>query len=214
MPVLPGPGPGGVPVAAARLHGRSLVDHAVRTLADALDAPVVLAGVPGALLVEGLPDVRVLPGGDGLGEVLVGLLGLLDEEPGVQGVLVHDPRCPLTPPACLQEAADAWAARPDAVVVAARVMSDTVKELVDGRVHATVDRDQLRVVASPLVVPRALLQRLHDGGLLAGCADVDDLVQRARADGAPLVWTPAPGLARRVGDAAQVTLLECLTAPA
>ena len=215
VPVLPATGPDGVPVAAARLHDRPLFAHATRTLRDAVAAPVVVgapaaarAGVHRALLAERSGEVPVLPAGDGLGEVLVLALA----EPGTyEGVLVHDPRCPLTPASCLQDAVAAWSARPDAVVVAAQVMSDTVKELVDGLVQATVDRDQLRVVASPLVLPRALLQRLHDRGLLAGCADVDDLVQLVRAEGAPLVWTPAPALARRVGDAASVALLECLT---
>ncbi|HEU0101979.1 MAG TPA: 2-C-methyl-D-erythritol 4-phosphate cytidylyltransferase [Mycobacteriales bacterium] len=219
VPVLPWAGRSdGVPVAAVRLRGVPLFVHAVRAVADALGSPVVAAApesvraVTAALAAAGLRDVPVVPAGDRIGSALVRVLDRSQScaEP-VEAVLVHDPRCPLTPPSCLRDAAAAAACDPGAVVVAARAMTDTVKELVDGVVRATVDRDGLRVVASPLVLPVALLRSLDDAGLLENCADVDALVQVVRAAGARLVWISAPAHARRVGDAASVAVLECLT---
>ena len=75
--------------------------------------------------------------------------GLVDaEEPFV----LHDPLCPMTPPAfiaaCVARAVDRGC-----VVVGVRPVTDTVKVVTDGVVGETVDRDALVTVVSPIVLP-------------------------------------------------------------
>src|SRR6478735_5640782 len=59
-----------------------------------------------------------------------------------QMLVVHDPLCPLTPTAFLEEAI-AESERTGAVVVGVRPVTDTVKEQADERLGSTVDRDGL-----------------------------------------------------------------------
>ena len=77
---------------------------------------------------------------------------------GVPFVL-HDPLCPLTPPEFIVECVS-HAAERSSVTVGVRPVTDTVKELHDGRVGATVDRDRLLQVVSPVVLPAAVVAAL------------------------------------------------------
>ena len=94
----------------------------------------------------------------------------------------HDALCPMTPPdflaACVRRAV-----AEDVVVVGVLPVTDTVKDLLerDGLtlVAQTHDRDRLRRLASPLVVPSEVVARLDDW------PDVD----LVRARGGP----PGPG---------------------
>jgi 2-C-methyl-D-erythritol 4-phosphate cytidylyltransferase len=77
----------------------------------------------------------------------------------------HDALCPLTPPdflaACVRRAIGAGA-----VVAGVLPVTDTVKEVVAGdgspSVGRTLDRDALRRVASPVVLPAAVVAALDD----------------------------------------------------
>lgn len=216
VPVLAAVPPGsGRPVASVQLQGHPLFVHAARAVQRLAGPSAVVsaprggrAAVVAALAAEGLEDMHVMEGGDTLGQVLGSLLdhALLD---GV--VLVHDPRCPLVPVSALDDAMSLARSDRGAVIAASRPMTDTVKSVVDGVVQATVDRDRLRVVTSPVVLPAALLRDLADTGCLARCADIEHLLEAARAAGAPVLWTAADSIGRRVGDAAAVSVLECLT---
>jgi hypothetical protein len=108
-------------------------------------------------------------------------------------VVVHDPLCPLTPRAFLASALVEALAAPGEAVVAVRPMTDTVKVVREGQVTETVDRSGLRVLASPVVLPPGLADRLPETG------DVPALVTALRAD-SPVRLLPAPTLARRVAD--------------
>lgn len=215
VPVLPATGRlDGLPVAAVRLHGRPLFVHAARTLQEVAGQDMVVSAprsarrsVLAALAAHDLAGTEVVEAGDLLGDVLAAVLA----PPPAAGVLVHDPRCPLTPASCLREVMAVAARNPDAVVVASRPVTDTVKVMVDGLVQANVERDRLRLVASPLVLPAALLARLAATGELQACADIDHLLALVRAAGGRLLWVAAPSTARRVSDAAAVGVLECLT---
>ena len=106
----------------------------------------------------------------------------------------HDALCPMTPPeflaACVRRAvAD------DAVVAGVLPVTDTVKDVVerDGvtLVAQTHDRERLRRLASPLVLPASVVARLDDW-------PDDDLV-RALADLralGPVIFAEAPDLGR------------------
>lgn len=221
VPVLTAPGDaGGMPVVSERLHGRALFVHAAAAAVQAFAGRVVVSSpyggarsVSASLARANLDGVRVLEAGDTLGEALSTLLaarpGRSRDATGL--LLVHDPLCPLVPASFLAKVLEAAEADPAAVHAATRPMTDTVKSVIDGVVRTTVDRDLLRVVSSPLVLPMGLLRHLADEGSLAGCADPGALVARARSAGTPLRWVPAPAIARRVSNAAAVSVLECLT---
>lgn len=118
-------------------------------------------------------------------------------------LVVHDPLCPGTPVEFLR-AAVAEAISSGAVVAGVRPVTDTVKELGDGAVGATVDRSALVAVASPLVLPVGVVTALDDW------PDLDDLpalVDRLR-NRFPVSFLEAPPEARRIADESDVRLLE------
>jgi 2-C-methyl-D-erythritol 4-phosphate cytidylyltransferase len=120
-------------------------------------------------------------------------------------VVLHDPLCPMTPPdfiaACLEQAVDHAC-----VVVGTRPVTDTVKVVEDGLVGETVDREGLVVVASPVVLPPAVVAALD--GLPS--TDFAALVAGLRAR-FPVELVEAPPSARRVGSEEDVRVLEALT---
>jgi 2-C-methyl-D-erythritol 4-phosphate cytidylyltransferase len=123
-------------------------------------------------------------------------------------LVLHDPLCPLTPPdfvvTCVLHAAESGA-----VTVGVRPVTDTVKELADGLVGATVDRDGLLQVASPVVLPAGVVAALD------GLPDVDFVaLVTALAERFPVETLRAPAEARRVVGEDDLRLLEALTAPA
>ncbi|HEX5916671.1 MAG TPA: 2-C-methyl-D-erythritol 4-phosphate cytidylyltransferase [Nocardioides sp.] len=125
-------------------------------------------------------------------------------------LVLHDALCPMTPPtfiaACLEHARATG--RP---VVGTRPVTDTVKVVAEGSsgpvVGETLDRDALLAVASPLVVPAAVL------GALAHRPSTD--LARAVADlaaaGHPVETMEAPPEGRRVSTLDDVRVLDALT---
>lgn len=175
-----------------RLQGRPLVAHAVEAL-------TTVAGV----------DVRVLGQGTG------GAGGLAASAPwrhlARAGLLLHDAHCPLLPGSALRESIGLLAAAgPSAVLVGVRPVTDTIKEVVDGAVVGTVDRNRLSALASPLVVGADLLDRLAERLPLAGqLADLTAVLD-ALDGSARLVPHEVPSAGRRLNDADDVVLMECL----
>lgn len=159
----------------ALIHGEALVAAAAWALGEAGVTPVD-TGTPWAALVEA-------------------------EEP----VVLHDPLCPMTPPAfiaaCVEQAVER-----SCVVVGTRPVTDTVKVVEDGLVGETLDRDGLVAVASPVVLPPAVVAEL--GGLPS--TDFVALVAALRARH-PVELAEAPPEARRVGSEEDVRVLEALT---
>src|SRR4051794_14234247 len=74
-------------------------------------------------------------------------------------LVLHDPLCPLTPVDFIAAAVER-ADESDAVVVGYRPVTDTVKHATGGVLGETVDRNDLRAVTSPIVLPAAVLARL------------------------------------------------------
>jgi 2-C-methyl-D-erythritol 4-phosphate cytidylyltransferase len=128
------------------------------------------------------------------------------EEFGAPFVL-HDALCPLTPAAFLASCV-AHAEESAAVTVGVRPVTDTVKELADGRVGTTIDRAGLLQVVSPIVLPTAVVAAL-DG---LPTKDFAELVATL-AERFPVETLEAPAEARRVADDADLKVLEALTAP-
>ncbi len=131
------------------------------------------------------------------------------EEP----VVLHDVLCPMTPPAfladCLIDAVEH-----DRIVVGVRPVTDTVKHTDDGLVGATIDRDALVRVCSPVVLPVSVVSALDGDESLHPLAagDLAALVAalRERFDVHEVV---APPEARRVESRDDVAVLEALTTP-
>lgn len=133
-------------------------------------------------------------------------------------LVLHDPLCPMTPPAFLAACADG-AAVEDRILVGVRPVTDTVKEVGPGAggdvLGATVDRDGLVMVCSPVVLPAAVVADLPGDGTDLSSTDFATLVARLRErygdDRIALV--EAPPEARRVGSDDDIAVLQALTDP-
>ncbi len=121
-------------------------------------------------------------------------------------LVLHDCLCPMTPAGfiagCLLRALDE-----DAVVVATRPVTDTIKVLADGVVGDTVDREGLTSVVSPVVLPPSVVAALVE----QPGTDLVDLVAEL-ALSYRIVLVEAPVSARRVSSLDDLSLLEALTA--
>jgi len=122
-------------------------------------------------------------------------------------LVLHDPLCPMTPPDFIADCARTAAAR-DVVVVGTRPVTDTVKQVEDGRLGATVDRDGLVAVCSPIVLPARVVAALQ--GRPGG--DFVELVKGLRSS-YDVLLVDAPPSARRVASDEDLQVLEALTDP-
>lgn len=112
--------------------------------------------------------------------------------PAAGPVVVLDAAHALAPATLLDAVLDLAGRRPDAVVVAAREVTDTLKA-VDGagRVLTTVDRAGRREVLTPLVLPSGLPDDL--AALVGdGVSWLPPLLQAAAAHGIAVLTAPAP----------------------
>jgi 2-C-methyl-D-erythritol 4-phosphate cytidylyltransferase len=122
-------------------------------------------------------------------------------------VVLHDALCPMTPPSFIADCV-IDAVEHQRVVVGVRPVTDTVKQVVDGFVGATLDRDELVRVCSPVVLPPEVVAALD-----LGPADLADLAALAASlrDRFPVHLREAPPEARRVDTVEDVAVLEALT---
>jgi 2-C-methyl-D-erythritol 4-phosphate cytidylyltransferase len=130
--------------------------------------------------------------------------GLVDSE---EPFVLHDPLCPMTPPAFIA-ACVARAVERGCVVVGVRPVTDTVKVVADGVVGETVDRDLLVGVVSPVVLPPSVVAAVEGLPSIDFVELVDALRRRY-----PIELVEAPPTARRIGSQDDLRLLEALTAP-
>lgn len=122
-----------------------------------------------------------------------------------RALVIHDPLCPLTPVEFLEHAIRE-AEQSGAVVVGVRPVTDTVKEHDGAVLGATVDRDDLVCVTSPVVLPAAVLSSLED---LA----TDDLAELVGAltRRFPVRFLEAPALGGRISDQGDLEILAGLS---
>jgi 2-C-methyl-D-erythritol 4-phosphate cytidylyltransferase len=149
-----------------------------------------------------------------MGEARVHLLDLTTSWEAVQEaglpLVWHDALCPAAPPELIADCVRR-AVEHDVVVAAVLTVTDTVKRLdqrEDGSVVGrTLDRDGLRHLASPLVLPPSVLTT-HDRW---PSADFLEAWAHLRADH-EVELVNAPASAMRVHDLVDVARLEALTA--
>lgn len=126
-------------------------------------------------------------------------------------VVLHDPLCPMTPPGFIADCVDAAVDR-ESIVVAVRPVTDTVKESTgteDGVVGATVDRDRLVTVCSPIVLPVDVVAEFDDG---LPTTDFVRLVEQLR-ETHDVAMLDAPVEAQRVSSAEDLSVLAARTGP-
>lgn len=145
-------------------------------------------------------------------------------------VVLHDVLCPMTPASFIVEAI-VRAEATGSVVVGVRPVTDTVKETVRASsasssgaaergeaalpaaaafVGATVDRDGLWQVTSPLVLPPPVVAAIGEG---LPTTDLAELVAHLGLAGFAVDPLEAPAEGRRVGSLDDLRLLEALTSP-
>jgi 2-C-methyl-D-erythritol 4-phosphate cytidylyltransferase len=121
----------------------------------------------------------------------------------------HASLCPMTPPEFVRECVTRALAE-EVVVAGVLPVTDTVKEIVDGPegpvVGATLDRDDLVAVVSPVVIPPSVLATLSGWP----STDLVSAVTHLRRAGT-VVLLEAPVAARRVASEHDVRALEALT---
>lgn len=183
-------------------------DAAADLLPDAPPAlGIVVEGDRGALpfaLIHG--EALVACAAWALGEAEVTLVDATVPWEDVRGadqpLVLHDALCPMTPPAFVVECVRRAVAA-DVVVAGVRPVTDTVKQVADGLVGSTVDREGLVALASPVVLPARVVREL-------AAAPGTDLVALVRSlPDVELVEAPPEG--RRVASDDEVRLLEGLT---
>lgn len=156
------------------------------------------------LLYDGEPLVSLASAA--IAAVGVELLDFTAEWPQVQErelpLVVHDPLCPGAPRDFLR--AMVLDCPPDAVSVAVRPVTDTVKTSQDGVLGETVDRSGLVAVVSPVVLPPAVLSALDEWPDLT---DLAALVARLR-ERFEIHLVEAPAAARRVSDESDLAMLD------
>lgn len=121
-------------------------------------------------------------------------------------LVIHDPLCPLTPSAFLEQAIEETR-KSSAVVVGVRPVTDTVKETDGEDVGETVDREDLMSVVSPVVLPGQVVAALDD----LDASDLPTLVE-SLCERFPVRYLEAPALAGRVGDEDDLEVLTALSA--
>lgn len=191
---------------ALRLAGAPLFTHALRRL-DEIGLPTIVAVPAGIDLTGALPPSTTLI--EHAGSYRSALTESVRALPAtVTSVLVHDVANATTPAEVLCEAVRRAADPHRPVVVARRLVADTVKTITGGFVGSTVPRDELESVHAPLVVPRdALSTILADPQTSPQC--LVDLVAAATAQAPHVVKINGSLLGHPVRDQADLVLLDC-----
>jgi 2-C-methyl-D-erythritol 4-phosphate cytidylyltransferase len=141
------------------LRGERLVDRAVQTATRCCDGVVVV--LPDGAEWDGPPVAAAVVGGSTrAGSVRAGLSAVPDS---AEIVVVHDAARPLAGTGLFQSVIAAVNAGADGAVPGLAV-SDTIKRVEQGRVVATVPRDDLVTVQTPQAFRAAVLRAAHGDG--------------------------------------------------
>ncbi len=192
---------GGTPKALRTLAGATILEHAVRAIAQSRSVTDIVIAAPedGAAAISAAmhslrldQHVAVVAGGGTRTESVARAVEALP--PSCTTILIHDAARPLVPPEVIDRVIASVAAGAPAVVPVIPVV-DTVKQVDEaGRVVRTVDRSQLRAAQTPQgfaadVLRAALAQDP------AAATDDTGLVERL---GVPVIVVPGDEEAMKV----------------
>jgi 2-C-methyl-D-erythritol 4-phosphate cytidylyltransferase len=190
----------------APLHGVPLYLHALRSLVAA--SPEGVSVVVGAEHEHRVRDELTVAGLST--PVLASATWWAETGPKLTGsLLVHDPLCPLTSAEFLAEVRRAGHHKPGVSLAAFRPVTDTVKTVVDERIHGTIDREGLAALIAPVLIAAPVLRGAVAAGDEPPLSNFGELLSWLRSRG-PVELVKGPSLARRVDDASAVNLLECV----
>jgi 2-C-methyl-D-erythritol 4-phosphate cytidylyltransferase len=190
----------------APLHGVPLYLHALRSLVAA--SPEGVSVVVGAEHEHRVRDELTVAGLST--PVLASATWWAETGPKLTGsLLVHDPLCPLTSTEFLAEVRRAGHHKPGVSLAAFRPVTDTVKTVVDERIHGTIDREGLAALIAPVLIAAPVLRGAVAAGDEPPLSNFGELLGWLRSRG-PVELVKGPSLARRVDDASAVNLLECV----
>lgn len=170
------------PKAFVLLGGRPLLEWSLDALSDACDR-IVVAVPPD----HAQPPDRVAGGASRSESVR----NALAAAPEASVAVVHDAARPLVTPALVRRCLDALEDGVDGAIAAAPV-TDTVKEVDDGRVARTLDRSRLWAVQTPQVFRAEVLRRALDVSAEALSDATDDAVLVEAAGGTVVVVEAPP----------------------
>jgi 2-C-methyl-D-erythritol 4-phosphate cytidylyltransferase len=131
-----------------------------------------------------LPPVVLLGGGERRQDTVA---AALDRCAGHDWISVHDAARPLAPPELFRAVLDA--ARAEGAATAGVPCVDTVKQVQNGRVSATLDRSSLIAAQTPQAFDADLLRMAHLHAATHGIAAADDAAL-VEAIGKPVVVVP------------------------
>jgi 2-C-methyl-D-erythritol 4-phosphate cytidylyltransferase len=148
------------------LEGRRVVDWSLAASRSVADGVVLV--VPADHQADEAPvaDAVVVGGATRSASVRAGLAEVPDD---ADVVVIHDAARPFARPALFEAVVAAVRAGADGAVPGVG-LADTIKRVVDGRVVATLDRDELVAVQTPQAFAAAALRRAH----LSGTDATDD----------------------------------------
>ncbi len=192
----------------AQVDGQSLVDLAVRTLSAAVHAVVIvidssqrLVVVPPAVAENDTVSLLKLP---------ADRVRLREALRLCERVVVHEPLCPFVPDEFLRRLSDSAPVTHTVVGVLPAV--DTVKSVHESFVEATVHREDVRLVTTPIVTRGDNLAEVGDLG--ASLRDLARLVAELAHRDDDLELVTAPVESRRVNDEEDLLLIASSSASA
>jgi 2-C-methyl-D-erythritol 4-phosphate cytidylyltransferase len=163
------------------LEGRRVVDWSLAASRSVADGVVLV--VPADHQADEAPvaDAVVVGGATRSASVRAGLAEVPDD---ADVVVIHDAARPFARPALFEAVVAAVRAGADGAVPGVG-LADTIKRVVDGRVVATLDRDELVAVQTPQAFAAAALRRAHLSG-----GDATDDAALVEAAGGRVVVVP------------------------
>jgi 2-C-methyl-D-erythritol 4-phosphate cytidylyltransferase len=174
--------------ASLTIAGRSVLDSTVRALRSVPEiGSIVLAldGIPAAACLAAIDDPRslgVVTSAPSTGRWAAVASALTVAGPA-ETVLLHDPDRPLVSAIGIGQLLRQ--AGPDAATVSAMPVHSSIKRVVDGRIVATVPRDNLHTAHSPWVFGREQLETVLRAAIDFGWTARDEL-ELVRQAGIPV----------------------------
>lgn len=193
----------GHPKQWAALGGRPVLDWAVEAAAATCNGVVVV--VPVDAVDRVCPGAAAVVAGGSTRSASV-RAGLAAVPPSADVIVVHDAARPLARPALFTAVMDAVGAGASAAICAVP-LTDTVKRVIDGVVHETLDRSSLVAVQTPQAFRAEVLRRAH-----AGEPDATDDAALVESLGERVVVVAGDPVNRKLTDPLDLVVAEALVA--